>query len=122
MTGEVRKNFGTKPEIKKRKNSSDDYQGRTALAHKRKRKKVCKYAVKKKVIIQQLNSTHGFKQKPKMKTSASKMKRHREEGEECKGKKKENRILMCTILVWPLKKYHSEDVYKRQILHTHSIV
>ena len=31
-TGEVRKNFGTKPEIKKMKNRSDDYQGRTALA------------------------------------------------------------------------------------------
>ena len=37
--GEVRKNFGTKPEIKKMKNSSDDYQRRTALARKRKRMK-----------------------------------------------------------------------------------
>ena len=33
----MRKNFGTKPEIKKMKNRSDDYQGRTALAWKKKR-------------------------------------------------------------------------------------
>ena len=38
-TGEVRKNFGTKPESKKMKNSSDDYQRRTALARKKKRMK-----------------------------------------------------------------------------------
>ena len=39
-TGEVRNNFGTKPEIKKMKNRSDEYQGRTALARKRKKMKV----------------------------------------------------------------------------------
>ena len=82
----MRKNFGTKPEIKKMKNSSDDYQGRTALARKKKRKKVCKYVGKKKVIMQQLNSTHGLRQRLKMKTSASKMKRHREECKERKRK------------------------------------
>ena len=38
-TGEVRKNFETEPESKKMKNRSDEYQGRTALARKRKKMK-----------------------------------------------------------------------------------
>lgn len=61
---------GTKPDVKKTTNSFEDYQGRTALARKKKKKKVSKHVVKKKRITQQLNSAYGFKQKLKQRSES----------------------------------------------------
>lgn len=61
---------GTKLDVKKTTNSFEDYQGRTALARKKKKKKVSKHVVQKKRITQQLNPTHGFKQKLKQRSES----------------------------------------------------
>lgn len=54
----------TKTDVRKSKDSKlsiENYQGQTALARKKKKKKIRKYVIKKKRITQQLNSTDSVK-------------------------------------------------------------